>query len=272
MTHMESELSHPDRNGPLHRELKAKLAAAFRIIARRKMDDGIAGHVSCRIPGRPDEFWVNPLGLFFEEITADDLLVVNHEGRILEGTRPYNPAAFAIHATLHAARPEVMAICHTHPPKGTAFAALGRPIKIVDQTSCSFYDDHALVAEYEGIVDSAEKAGGMARALEGKRAGILQNHGLITLGASVEQAVIDMLDLERTCELNLSLLACWDQVIEVPRETALDAKESLTSFARIFLQWGGLVRQIERQTPHYAGSPRPADEPGATTRADLSVS
>ena len=242
------------RNTPECQELKRKLAAAFRIIARRKMDDGIAGHISCRVPGTRDEFWVNPLGPLFSEVTADDLLVVNHEGHILEGKGFYNQAAFAIHATLHAARPDVTAICHTHPPKGTAFAALGRPIKLIDQTACSFYDDHALVREYDGVVASKEQASLMGEGIGNKRVAVLQNHGLITLGSSIEQAVVDMLDLERTCELNLAVLARWDEAIEVPPEPALQAKNVFTSAGRLYLQWAALVRQVEHELPHYAGS------------------
>jgi ribulose-5-phosphate 4-epimerase/fuculose-1-phosphate aldolase len=242
-----------DRNTPECQELKRKLAAGFRMIARRRMDDGIAGHISCRVPGTHDEFWVNPLGPLFEEITADDLLVVNLDGHVLEGSRPYNQAAFAIHATLHSTRKDVMAICHTHPPKGTAFAALGRPIKILDQTACSFYDDHALVTEYDGVVASKEQALTLAHGIGSKRVAVLQNHGLITLGASVEQAVIDMLDLERTCEINLAVLARYDEAIEVSREVALEAKRVFTSAGRLYLQWEALVRQIESGTPHYAG-------------------
>ena len=245
-----------DRDIPECIELKMKLAAAFRIIARRKMDDGIAGHISCRVPGTHDQFWVNPLGLFFEEVTASDLLVVNLAGDIVEGDRPYNQAAFAIHATLHAERHDVVAICHTHPPKGTAFAALGRPIKILDQTACSFYEDHTLVQEYDGVVGSTEQAKTLHRAIGPHRAAVLQNHGLITLGGSIEQAVIDMLDLERTCELNLGVLARFDEVKEVTREAALQAKQVFTSPARIFLQWNALVRQIEDAEPHYAGKYR----------------
>lgn len=242
-----------DRNTEECRELKRTLAAAFRIIARRKMDDGIAGHISCRVPGTHDQFWVNPLGLFFEEVTADDLLVVNFDGNILEGDRPYNQAAFAIHSTLHAARHDIQAICHTHPPKGTAFAALGREIKIVDQTACSFFEDHALVREYDGVVATKDQASVLSRGLGDKRAGVLQNHGLITLGRSIEQATIDMLDLERTCELNLAVLARWDEVIEVDRAAALESKAVFTSPGRLYLQWQALVRQIEHQVPHYAG-------------------
>jgi ribulose-5-phosphate 4-epimerase/fuculose-1-phosphate aldolase len=249
-----SKPAKPNRDTAECKQLKRFLAAAFRIIARRKMDDGIAGHISCRVPGTHDEFWVNPLGLLFSEVTADDLLVVNLDGNILEGERPYNQAAFAIHATLHAERHDVMAICHTHPPKGTAFAALGRPIKIVDQNACSFYEDHALITEYDGVVASKEQASMLARGLTGKRVAVLQNHGLITLGNSIEQAVIDMLDLERTCELNLAVLPRWEEVIEVPREPALQAKNVFTSPGRLYLQWAALVRQVEHERPHYAGS------------------
>ena len=210
---------------------------------RRKIDDGIAGHISCRVPGTDNQFWVNPLGLFFEEVTASDLLVVNFAGKILR-ERFYNQAAFAIHSTLHAERHDVTAICHTHPPKGTAFASLGRRIKILDQTACSFYEDHTLVTEYDGVVASTTQAFAMHRAIGPHRVAVLQNHGLITLGSSIEQAVIDMLDLERTCELNLSVLSRYDEVIEVPREAALQAKAVFTSAPRLALQWQALVRQI----------------------------
>jgi ribulose-5-phosphate 4-epimerase/fuculose-1-phosphate aldolase len=245
-----------DRNTPECIVLKKKLAAAFRIIARRKMDDGIAGHISCRVPGTHDQFWVNPLGLFFEEVTADDLLVVDLQGNLLEGKMPYNRAAFAIHATLHATRHDVMAICHTHPPKGTTFSGLGRLLKIADQTSCSFYEDQALYTEYDGVVASLEQAAIMANAIGNKRVAILQNHGLITLGKTIDQCVVDMLDLERTCELNLGLLAAWNDVIEVPREAAEQARAIFTHELRITLQWNALVRQVEGLMPHYAGSLR----------------
>jgi ribulose-5-phosphate 4-epimerase/fuculose-1-phosphate aldolase len=248
-----------NRNTPECIELKKKLAAGFRIIARRKMDDGIAGHISCRVPGTHDQFWVNPLGLFFEEVTAADLLVVNLAGEILEGSRIYNQAAFAIHSTLHAERHDVVAICHTHPPRGTAFASLGRKIKIVDQNACSFYEDNTLVPEYDGVVANVDQAQTMHRSIGNNRVAVLQNHGLITLGGSIEQAVIDMLDLERTCELNLAVLPAWDDVIEVPREAALASKAVFTSAPRLMLQWEALVRQMERQTAPAPGRLRAAE-------------
>ncbi len=235
-----------DRNTPECQELKQKLVAGFHIIARRRMDDGIAGHISCRVPGTLDQFWVNPLGLFFEEVQVEDLLVVDLAGQVLEGNRPYNLAAFQIHAALHRKRHDIVAICHTHPPKGTAFSALGRPIRMIDQTACSFYDDHVLVPEYDGLVFTPEQGEALATLMGQKRVAVLQSHGLLTLGVSIEQAIVDMLDLERTCELHLSTLPRLDQIIEAAPEAAAQVRSVLTHPGRIHLQWAGLVRQVER--------------------------
>jgi ribulose-5-phosphate 4-epimerase/fuculose-1-phosphate aldolase len=239
-----------DRNTPECQELKKKLVAGFHMVARRRMDDGIAGHISCRVPGTHDQFWVNPLGLFFEEVQVEDLFVVDIAGNLLEGNRPYNIAAFQIHATLHKQRHDIVAICHTHPPKGTAFSALGRDLRMIDQTACSFYDDHVRVAEYDGLVFTPEQAAGLAKAVGNKRVAVLQNHGLLTLGVSIEQAVIDMLDLERTCELHLSALAKLDEIVEASPEAAAQVRAVFTNPGRLALQWAGLMRQIERARAH----------------------
>ncbi len=237
-------------------ELKTKLAAAFRIIAHFDMDDGIAGHISVRVPGAPDEFWVNPLGMLFEEITGDDLLRVNHMGEVLSGRhRYYNRAGFCIHSAIHRRRPEVNAICHTHPPRGTAFSALGVPMKILDQTACSFFDDQAVFTKYTGVVTEPELADELAVALGDKRVAILQNHGVLTCATTVEQAVIDMLDMERTCGLNLLALAAG-AVREVPDDVAEATKHTFVSPGRVRLEWRARVRQIERSDPHYAGMKR----------------
>jgi ribulose-5-phosphate 4-epimerase/fuculose-1-phosphate aldolase len=242
-------------------ELKIKLAAAFRIIAQHGLDDGIAGHISVRVPGASDQFWVNPLGPWFEEITADDLLRIDHEGNILEGRHEiYNRAGFCIHSEIHKARPEVVAICHTHPPSGTAFSALGLPLRIVDQTSCSFWDEQAVFTKYTGVVDDLDLAKELAAALGDKRVAILQNHGLVTCSKSIEQAVVDMLDLERTCDLNLRLLNA-PGVQEVPPAVALETRRVFKSRSRVRLQWDALVRRIETLEPHYAGSLRGAVRP-----------
>jgi ribulose-5-phosphate 4-epimerase/fuculose-1-phosphate aldolase len=249
-------------------ELRRKLAAAFRIIAHRQMDDGIAGHISVRVPGAPGEFWVNPLGMLFEEITADDLLRVNHQGQILSGRhRYYNRAGFCIHSAIHQKRPDVNAICHTHPPKGTAFSALGIPMKILDQTACAFHRDQAVFTKYTGVVTEPELAEELSDALGEMRVAILQNHGILTCASTIEQAVVDMLDMERTCELNLLAMKAGE-IREIPDEVAEATKSTFVSPGRIRLEWQARVRQIERIDPHYAGSRHRAslDGPPSSSR------
>src|SRR4051812_16134963 len=111
-------------DSPLARAERIKLAAAYRIIARMGLDDGIAGHISLRLPGAPDYFWVNQFGLLFNEVRADNLVLVNAEGEIVQGGPMINLAGFHIHSAIHAARPDVNCACHTHPPAGSAYSAM----------------------------------------------------------------------------------------------------------------------------------------------------
>src|SRR5215213_9332920 len=96
----------------LHR--KQNLAAAFRLFSRFGFDEGVAGHITARDPELTDHFWVNPFGMPFSELRASDLLLVAHDGTVVEGDLPVNAAAFAIHSQIHAARTDVVAAAHSH--------------------------------------------------------------------------------------------------------------------------------------------------------------
>ena len=102
------------------RKLKVKLAAAYRILARYGLDQGIAGHISQRVPGAPDYFWVNPFGLQFSQVCADNLALINHHGQLVAGWPVVNYAAFCIHGAIHHGRPDVHCAVHTHSPAGSA--------------------------------------------------------------------------------------------------------------------------------------------------------
>lgn len=231
---------------PEARRARVKLAAAYRIIALRGLDDGIAGHISLRVPGAPGYFWVNPFGLFFREVTADNLVVVNAKGEIVLGGPIVNYAGFCIHSAIHEARPDVHCAVHTHPPAGSSYSALGQRLEPLDQTGCSFFEDHAVYCEYDGIVLSAGQAHGIVQALGDKRALILANHGLLTCAATVEQALIDMLDLERTCAVNLRALATGRPVRPVPPEAARQVRSVLTRPERFPFLWMPLMRELRR--------------------------
>jgi ribulose-5-phosphate 4-epimerase/fuculose-1-phosphate aldolase len=238
-------------DAPEARRARVKLAAAYRLIAERGLDDGIAGHISLRVPGAPNHFWVNPFGLLFREVTADNLVLINDRGQILAGGTLINYAAFCIHAAIHHARPDVDCAVHTHPPAGTAYGALGIPLDPLDQTGCSFFEEHAVYCEYDGIVVDPRQAAGIVAALGNKRALILANHGLLTCAPSVEQALIDMIDLERTCAINLRAMATGRPLRVIPPEAARQARAVLTQPGRWPFLWQALVRDLNRRQTDY---------------------
>jgi ribulose-5-phosphate 4-epimerase/fuculose-1-phosphate aldolase len=233
------------------RHERVKLAAAYRIIARQGLDDGLAGHISLRVPGAPDYFWVNPFGKMFSEVTAENLVLVNSKGEIIDGWPMINQAGFCIHAAIHHARPDINCACHTHPPAGSAYSSLGILLDPLEQTGCSFFEDHAIYREYTGIVLDEQQTVDITSALGTKRALILANHGLLTTGPSVEQAVLDMIDMERTCAVNLRAMATGRPLQVVPPEVARQSRSVLTQPMRYPFQWEAVVRQLDRHETDY---------------------
>ncbi|MCU1497574.1 MAG: Ribulose-5-phosphate 4-epimerase and related epimerase and aldolase [Acidimicrobiales bacterium] len=202
---------------------RQRLALAFRIFGRLGFDEGVAGHITARDPGREDHFWVNPFGMSFKQITADDLLLVDHHGAVVEGDWPVNQAAFAIHSGIHAARPDVVAAAHSHSKFGRAWSTLGRPLSPITQDSCIFHDDHVVFDDYTGVVNDPEEGKRIAHALGGRKAAILRNHGILTVGQSIEETVFWYVTMERSCEVELLARAAGDpQLIadDVARQTA----------------------------------------------------
>lgn len=238
-------------NTPEARQQRVKLAAAYRIIARRGLDDGIAGHISLRVPGAANYFWVNPFGKLFREVTAENLVLVNECGEIIDGGEQINLAGFCIHSAIHQARADVNCAVHTHPPAGSAYSALKIPLEPLDQTGCSFYDDHAVYSNYTGIVVDEVQANEIVESLGNYRALILANHGLLTAAGTVEQALIDMLDMERTCDVNLRAMSSGRPLHPVPGEVAMQSRAILTQEMRYPFQWEAMIRDLDHHETDY---------------------
>lgn len=184
---------------------KGRLAAAFRIFAKYGYDEGVAGHITLRDPVDPDTFWVNPFGTAFGLMNASDLIRVDEEGKVIDGgeNRLVNTAAFMIHSAIHKARPDVMAACHSHTIYGRAFCSLGRKLDTITQDSCAFHNDHVLYESFNGVVLAAEEGHDIARALGDKKAALLQNHGLLTVGKNVDEAVFWFVSMDKCCQAQL---------------------------------------------------------------------
>lgn len=176
---------------------KQHLAAAYRVFADRGYDEGVAGHISVRDPILTDHFWLNPLSMHFSQISVSDLILVNEEGEVVIGDEPINAAAFAIHSEIHKARPDVHAACHAHSVYGKAFSVFGRELDMITQDSLRFYKDHAVYPQFGGVVLDREEGRRIAEHLGGGKAIILQNHGLLTVGETVDAAAFWFVSLDK---------------------------------------------------------------------------
>jgi len=222
---------------------KQRLAASFRIFARRGFDEGAAGHITLRDPVAPDTFWVNPFGLHFSKIRVSDLIRVDHDGEIVEGEGFLNQAAFAIHSRIHAARPDVNAAAHSHSMFGKTWSSLGRLLDPISQDSCAFYNDHALFDDFRGVVLDPAEGDRIGVSLGTGKAVILQNHGLLTVGGHVGSAVFWYLLMERSCESQLMAEAVGTPTLIRPEAAELTSQQIGSETAGVF-SFEGLYQQL----------------------------
>jgi ribulose-5-phosphate 4-epimerase/fuculose-1-phosphate aldolase len=230
----------------LHR--KQRLAAAFRLFAKFGFSEGVAGHITARDPERTDCFWVNPFGMHFAHIRVSDLVLVNEHGEVVQGDRPVNEAAFAIHSRIHAARPDVIAAAHAHSLYGKTWSSLGRLLDPITQDACAFYQDCALFADYTGVVYDTSEGERIAEALGPRKAAILQNHGLLTVGANVDEAAWWFITMDRCCESQL-LAEAVGKPINISHESSVIAHQQVGGPRVGWFQFQPLWDLITREQP-----------------------
>ncbi len=228
---------------------KKMLVASFRLFDKFGFNEGVAGHITARDPEKTDHFWVNPFGVDFGSIKISDLILVNHSGEVVEGNYSVNRAAFAIHSQVHTARPDVVAAAHAHSINGKAFSCLGKMLDPITQDACAFFEDHALYSEYGGVANDVEEGQRIAKALGNCKAAILQNHGLLTVGQSVEEAVWWFITMERSCQAQLLAEATGHKTLKIDTETALKVRADIGYPIAGLYQFQPLLQKIERQIP-----------------------
>src|SRR5271168_5531048 len=230
------------------RHRKERLAAAFRLFARYGFDEGVAGHITARDPERLDHFWVNPFGMYFGHIRTSDLILVNDRGEVVEGKHPVNAAAFAIHSRVHAARPDVVAAAHSHSTYGRAWSTLGRLLDPITQDACAFYDDHAVFEDFTGVVYELSEGERIAQALGSKNAVILQNHGLLTVGHTVDEAAWWFITMDRSCQVQL-LAENAGEPKKIAAAHAAGTREQVGTHLAGWFQCQPLLTKIIREEP-----------------------
>ena len=227
---------------------KQRLAAAFRIFGKFGFDEGVAGHITVRDPEFPDRFWLNPFGMNFKHIRVSDLICVDHDGNLTFGDALVNRAAFAIHSGLHKARADVVAAAHSHSLYGKAFSSLGRTLDALTQDACAFFDDHVLFDDYTGVVNDLSEGERIAAKLGGKKAAILQNHGLLTTGHSVDEACWTFVTMERSCQAQL-LAEAAGTPIKIADDVARTTHRQVGTPIACYVSFQPLYDMITREQP-----------------------
>ncbi|KAI2465697.1 arad-like aldolase/epimerase [Annulohypoxylon bovei var. microspora] len=194
------------------RHILVHMAATFRVFARSGFTEGMSGHISVRDPEFNGFMWMNPLGRHYGMLTAGDMICLDiATGKVVGGntSRPANSAGYLIHSAVHKRRPDdIHAVCHAHSNAGRAWSVFARPLEMLNQDVCNFHNAHAVYARYGGIVFAAEEGENIASALGSRNKGVvLMNHGLLTVGHTVDEAGFMFGLLDRACAMQLQVEA-----------------------------------------------------------------
>lgn len=185
------------------RHLQRRLALAYRLFGALHWGEQGDGHISARDPERGDCFWLLRYGVPFGEATVSDLVLVGSDGSVVDGDGEINPTAYYIHMPIHDARPEVVCAAHTHTAYGTPWSAMARPFETICQEAVAFHHDHAVFKDGEVDIQSTDGGKRIAAALGDTKLVILRSHGLLTVGASIDEAIGWYLMAERVAEVHV---------------------------------------------------------------------
>ena len=240
-----------DNHAEHRQHLKEHLVAACRAFALHGLDYGFAGHLTVRDPEFPHLYWTNPMAVHFSRVKVSNLILANHKGEVVQGTYAINRAGFVLHAAVHEAHPDIVAMCHAHTVYGTAWAATGRPLDPISQDAAVFFEDHVVIKDEAGQVAVEEKAGhSVAHWFKNVKAAIHQNHGLLTVSRhSIDDAAFWFISLERVCQQQLLIEASGIKPVLVTPERARYSREHVGSPFIGWLHFQPIYEQLVATQP-----------------------
>lgn len=235
-------------------EVRVNLAACYRLAAHFRMTDLIYTHISARVPGPEHHFLINAFGLIWDEISASTLVKVTLDGDIVHDPTGYgiNRAGYVIHSAVHRARPDVACVMHTHTAAGVAVSAQDHGLLPISQHAMRFWGSIGY-HDYEGLALELDEQARLVRDLGAHKAMILRNHGLLTCGASIYEALDLMYYLERACQTQVSALAGGAK-LRIPAPAV--AEKVAGQFRGLPYkakrpEWKALLRLLDRMDPSY---------------------
>jgi ribulose-5-phosphate 4-epimerase/fuculose-1-phosphate aldolase len=222
------------------------LAVAFRHLADIGFAENMAGHITWQLDGQ-STMLVNPWGLWWQEITASDICVVDENARVIHGRWDVTPAIH-IHTELHRLRTDARVVIHNHPYYVSLIAALGMLPELVHQTGSLFLDDMCLVETYDGEIDTAWRAVDLAKHIGAANVAILANHGVIATGRNLPEAVYRAASIERVCKLAYHVMLTDRAPTAMNRADMAGMQKSLIERAAD-VYWAGAARMTIKADP-----------------------
>ena len=236
-------------------QARVDLAAALQLAAHFGLNEGVCNHFSYAVPGEGDRFLLNPHGIHWSQIRASDLLLVDGEGRIIEGDGALETTAFCIHSRIHHHHPRASCVLHTHMPYATSLTVIqdGR-LEPISQNALRFYDDVAYDPDYSGLAEDIAEGDRLAGALGEKRVLFMGNHGVMVVGSDVARSFDDLYYLERACQLQVLAMSTGRPLKPVGHNVAAMTfgvwKGGDGSYAQT--HFNALKRLLDRQGSDYA--------------------
>jgi len=223
-----------------------QLAIAFRHLAGIGVAENLAGHITWQPPGQ-SEMLVNPWGLWWQELTASDICVVDEDARVIRGRWDVTPAIH-IHTELHRLRPDARVVIHNHPYYVSLIAALGTLPDLVHQTGSLFLDDMYLLDKYDGEIDAPWRAAELAQQIGSANLAILANHGVIAMGSNLAEAVYRAASIDRVCRLAYDVMLTGRTPSKMNRGDMVGMQASLVERAAD-VYWAGAARMTIKADP-----------------------
>lgn len=227
-------------------DIRAELLDACDVLGWYGQEDLIWGHAAVRDPdGRG--VWMKSSGFGFEEMTTDLLVLVDEDGSTLAGSGRCH-IEYPIHTEIMKARPDVNAVVHTHWPHVVALAATGLPLRPISHDATMFVPDGLGRYEHGHLITTVEQGRAVSEALGDRPALLLAHHGMVTVGASLAEAVVAAVMLERAARYQLLAAAANPDFTYSTDAEALSKREQHFTAANIDAAWHYLRRRIGRES------------------------
>lgn len=231
-----------------HDDIKHQMIWAGKVLVAEGQDDFTRGHISFRLPADPSRFFMKPHSVGLDEITLDNILTIDLDGNVVAGTARRHSEVY-IHSEIFKQRPDVHCVIHAHPPFCVALSATGRPLRAYSQPGALYHEALGVYSDTINLIRTPEMGAGVAKALGPHRAVLLKNHGIVTAGATIAEAVVGAIMLENAARVQMIAEAAGDPAPEFPRADIEKLKSDIGRPEQFAINFEYLVRRAKRREP-----------------------